>query len=557
MSELALTPAEELRALRLEVAELRQEATNFGLNYQARTDPLELEITTRGVGLAFVRDRIGTPGPNAHLLIEGDNLLALRALRDVYHAKVDLIYIDPPYNTGNTKRSGFTYSDRFRNPKDAERHSSWLSMLAVRLELARSLLSPTGTILISIDDHEVHHLRLLCDEIFGEHNFVAQMVWDGGNIKNNARFISTTHEYVLVYARSLAALGDASVTWREPRPGTELLVSKYESLLALYPGDFARITAELKEWVKSAPLSKRLKVFTGVDARGLYTYADLSAPGSVGIRYDVLHPVTAKPAQVPSRGWGTTPERMAELIADDRILFGVDETTQPMRKLYLSDKTDQVRRSILPYPARSSTHLLQHMLGERRAFSNPKNLDMLRDLISLIAPPDALVLDFFAGSGTTGHAVLELNSRDEGTRRFILVTNNENKILDNVTYPRLRAAITGQWATGQHRALGGSLVGLRAELLPQDSDPAIAQLAGLVYLSTGVMPTMKAHTCQAQGEVAAFAWDGAGRRSEVQKRLIKFIASLPKRTPVVLVGSPVTALDYGSTRNAVSYLSTH
>lgn len=394
-----------------------------------------------------------------HTLVKGENLQAMHAMWEHLEGQVDLCLLDPPYNTGNSPASGFTYKDSFRNKTDADRHSTWLTFMHERLVLARGALSSRGVVAVHIDDSEVHRLRMLCDEVFGEANFIAQVVVDGGNPKNNARFISVTHEYLLVYAKSVPALARQAVKWRKRRDGVELLDGEYRRLLAEHGDDYAAVAAGLRQWARTAPIPKRLKVFTMVDARGLHTYADLSAPNA-GLRYEVRHPVTGKPVQVPSRGWGLKKERFDELAADDRILWFDDETRQPMRKLYLDvDAEDQVERSVLAYPARTPTHLLQRMLGQRDAFNNPKNLDFVTDVIRLMSPPDALVLDCFAGSGTTGHAVLRLNAEQAGSRRrFILVTKDEAGIFESVTLPRLTAAITGEWADGKpHAALGGNL----------------------------------------------------------------------------------------------------
>jgi adenine-specific DNA-methyltransferase len=529
---------DELVRLRLQVAELTQAANQFGLNWTRTDDSAAKQALSHGVGLigpVVIGEDSDAP---RHVLIQGDNLEALTALNSNGAAgTVDLIYIDPPYNTGNSKRTGFTYTDRFRTAQDVERHSSWLTMMSDRLEAALPLLKSTGVILISIDDKEVHHLRVLCDTVFGEHNFISQMVWDGGTVKNNAKLLSTAHEYVLVYARSLAALRDCDVTWREPRPGADRLIARYNQAKKRHQENYTAISAELKTWVKTADLSKRLKVFTAVDSRGLFTYADLSAPGGTGARYELTHPGTGKPCQVPSRGWGYTEERMAELIADDRVLFGPDETAQPMRKLYLHEKMDQVRRTILEYPGRTSTHLLEHMLGKRNAFNNPKNLDMIADLIRLMAPKDAVVLDFFAGSGTTGHAVLKLNAADGGTRQFIIGTNNENNICDDVTVPRLTAAITGSWGDGTvHTPLGGQLVKLdTAPLRDGQGRVNIDALAGLVELGSGGGVQVYANTVHSTGTgTAIFAWTGSGRVADAKRSWKRFLASATK-APSLLI----------------------
>jgi adenine-specific DNA-methyltransferase len=373
-----------------------------------------------------------------HTLIESENLVFLDdVLRDdSFDLKqaVDLCYIDPPYNTGNTEAQNFTYNDAFGGS------DNWLQFMRARLAPLKEILKPTGVVVISIDDSEVHHLRVLCDEIFGARNFMAQLVIDGGNPKNNAKFFSITHEYMLVYAKNLSELNRSGIKWRKEREGIDLLLGEYENLKKAHKSNYAKITSDLKKWVKTAPLSKRLKVFYNADKNGLYTYADLSTPGN-GARYDVLHPVTGKPSQVPSRGWGLSEEKMAQLIADDMILFGADETFQPLKKLYLQNRKDQVQKGILEYPSRSSTHLLEKLLGRRSSFNNPKNLQMMMDIIDLILPSKGVVLDYFAGSGTTGHAVVELNARDGGSRRFVMVTNNENEIFDTVTLPRVQQVL--------------------------------------------------------------------------------------------------------------------
>jgi len=390
-----------------------------------------------------------------HKLVNSENLEALKALQPEYAGKINFCYIDPPYNTGNT--AGFVYKDSFRNKADSERHSTWLTFMAERLFLTKELLTQDGVITISIDDREVHYLRLLCDEIFGENNFIAQMIVDGGTQKNNAKLVSVTHEYLLVYAKDLKFMNKEQVKWRKKREGIEVLLAKYEKLKLKHGSKYDAISAELKEWVKDQPFTKRLKVFHMADKDGLYTYADLSAPGN-GPRFDVLHPITGKPCQVPSRGWGTSPENIQSLIAANQIIFGVDETFQPLKKMRLRNTPDQVERSILAYPSRSSTHLLEKMLGRRNSFNNPKNLDYITDIIRLMSKEDAIVLDYFAGSGTTGHAVLNLNEEENSRRTFIMVTNNESNIYDDVTYPRMKAAITGQYLNGEsHKKFDANL----------------------------------------------------------------------------------------------------
>ena len=378
---------------------------------------------------------------DVHLLIKADNLDSLRVFNSVDSAhnllsKVDVCYMDPPYNTGNTNKTGFTYNDAMNGVQ-------WLDFMRARLIPTVPLLKDTGVIIVSIDDSEAHRLRVLMDEVFGQRNFIAQLVVDGGSPKNNARFFSITHEYMLVYAKNKTALLRSGIKYRKYREGIDLVLDEYEKKKSRFKNDFPAFTAHMKSWMKDKPLSKRLKVFHNVDARGLYTYADLSTPGE-GERYDVLHPITGKPCQIPSRGWGLSRDKLQVLIDEDRVIFGADHTFQPLRKLYLEKKKDQVQKGILDYPSRSSTHLLEKILGRRSGFNNPKNLAMMTDLISLVCPPNGVVLDYFAGSGTTGHAVVEANKEDDGHRRFVLVTNNENGIFYEVCLPRVKFALQGE-----------------------------------------------------------------------------------------------------------------
>ena len=387
-----------------------------------------------------------------HKVYNGDNIDFLNTLNedDTNKNSVDFCYIDPPYNTGNTKN--FVYRDNFRKDDARTKHQVWLDWIEKRLVKTVPLLKPTGVIAVSIDDKEVHHLRLLMDKVFGEDNFIAQVIVDGGNMKNNAKLISVSHEYLLVYGKSVSALTKAKTVWRQEREGLAAVRRKEKQLRKKHKEDYATISAEMKEWLKGAKVPKRLRLFHNADAKGLYTYADLSAPGA-GARYDVLHPESWKPVMVPSRGWGLTEEKMQALITDDMIIFGAGpdgHLRQPFKKLYLKDGKDQVIRSIMSYPSRTSTHLLEQILGERGLFNNPKNLDFMKFLVDTMCPEDGVVLDYFAGSGSTGHAVLDLNEDSALSERvFILCTNNENGIHDRVTKPRLDAVVSGKWLNGK------------------------------------------------------------------------------------------------------------
>lgn len=382
-----------------------------------------------------------------HDLFCMDNLDFLSVVKTTHAKTIDFCYIDPPYNTGGTARTGFTYHDSFKKHGDASRHASWVEFMEPRLIGLLPLLKDTGIVAISIDDSEVHHLRVLCDKIFGENNFIAQMIVDGGAMKNNAKLVSVTHEYLLVYAKNISKVTFAGTKWRTDREGIAILRKKEAMLRKKHKANYVAISKELKPWMKTTKFSKRLQVFFNVDAKGLYTYADLSAPNSTKF-FEYLHPITGKPVQVPSRGWGVSYENLKKMEENGDIIFFEDETKQPMKKLYLKDGKDQVIKSILSYPSRTSTHLLEKMLGRRSSFSNPKNLDFIKFIIDSMCPNEGVILDYFAGSGTTGHAVAELNKEVTSNRKFILCTNNENDIYEDVTKPRVIAALTGIWGNG-------------------------------------------------------------------------------------------------------------
>lgn len=376
------------------------------------------------------------PSGAAHLLIEAENFWWLANELDTtqFHLKgaVDTCYIDPPYNTGNTTATGFTYHDN-------QTRDEWLGFMRKRLEFINRLLKSTGVIVVSIDDNEVHHLRVLMDKVFGEENFIAQLTVDGGANKNNANFFSTTHEYMLVYSKNLAALNKTKTKWRKKREGVELMLKEYDKQVKLNKTP-TEISQHMKKWVKTQQLPSRLKKFVNADENGLYTAADLSVPGNRYI-YTVLHPVTGKPVTEPSRGWGLNEEKFQKLVEQNQIIWGLNEKLQPLKKFYLKDKKDQLMKTVLSYPSRSSSSLLIKLLGKRDSFNNAKNLQLMKDVLDYVTPEDGVVLDCFAGTGTTGQAVFELNKENSSSRQVILVTKNENNIFFETTLPRLEKVL--------------------------------------------------------------------------------------------------------------------
>lgn len=371
-----------------------------------------------------------------NIYIEGDNLEVLKLLQRSYHGKVSVIYIDPPYNTGHD----FIYHDDFgdtienyknqvgltgqSNPDTNGRfHSDWCSMMYPRLRLARELLTEDGVIFISIDDNEAANLRAIADEVMGPSNFIAQMVWSGGR-KNDSHYISVSHEYILCYAKSAQWLKEHSITWRKRKQGLEDIYSVVEQLQSRFGEDYTTMTAELKRWYRSLPDGSPAKAhshYSSIDENGVYFPADISWPGGGGPKYEVLHPRTQKPVTIPSSGWRfSTPERMAEVIAQGRVEFGEDEKKVPCYKRYLSETETQAPYSVIYRDGRAATKRLSALMGAK-VFENPKDEEIIAEILSYVDKRNSIILDFFSGSATTAHAVMSRNTEDNGKRRFILV----------------------------------------------------------------------------------------------------------------------------------------
>lgn len=380
-----------------------------------------------------------------NLFIEGDNLDVLKLLQESYLGKVKLIYIDPPYNTGND----FVYNDDFAesteeylarsgqvdesgsrltaNPESRGRyHSDWLNMMYPRLRLARKLLTDDGVIFMSIDDNEMANLMRVASEVFGEANFVGSMVWAAGR-KNDSKYISTSHEYILCFARSLTVLAEKGVRWRVRKKGLEAIYTEAKRLVAAHDSDYEAASKGLRAWYNALPDSdeaKRSKHYSRIDARGVYFPSDISWPGGGGPEYDLLHPVTKRPVRIPSRGWLFQENVMLQHVRAGNVQFGEDEDSVPTFKRYLKDTEYEVQYSVFYQDGRAATKRLRTLM-EGTYFDFPKDETILQSLIAMATSSDDLVMDFFAGSGTTAHAVMAQNAEDGGGRRFILVQLDE------------------------------------------------------------------------------------------------------------------------------------
>ncbi len=411
-----------------------------------------------------------------NIVIEGDNLEVLRLLRRAYTNSVDVVYIDPPYNTGNDfvyddKRAASQAeheteaglrdddgvlqtgagSDRAEGRKTgASRHSRWLSMMYPRLLVAHHLLKETGVAIIAIDDTEHARLKLLLDRVFGAENFIANVVWQGVK-KNDSRYISDSHDYMLVYAKNECHLTSLNTRWRVRKEGIDEVFKAASEAWGQSGHDPELATQLLKKWFTSqrGRFTAAITNYNLIDHQGrVYMRSDLRSPNPrPNLQYDLLHPVTGQAVRRHPNGWVYSRETMDEQLAAGRILFGPDHTTLAYYKRYLDEQAEEVALSVFEQPRRSASQALEKLLAGK-VFDFPKDVGVLTRWIDLVTQsnPNAVVLDFFAGSGSTGHAVLELNAVDGGYRRYMLVQLDESirhpeyQTIADVTRDRLRRA---------------------------------------------------------------------------------------------------------------------
>lgn len=379
-----------------------------------------------------------------NLYIEGDNLEVLKLLQEAYLGKVKMIYIDPPYNTGND----FIYADDFMRSQEEENeqmgmydedenhlfkntdtngrlHSDWCSMMYSRLMVARNLLADDGVILINMDENEITNLQNLCSEIFGLSNDLGTIVWDKRNPKGDAKGISYQHEYILVYAKSKVILTDKCKIQR-PKKNASKILKKAAQLYANISNNYTLedINSDFAAWMRMQnDFSGGEKAYNKIDSNGnVYRPVSMAWPNKKKAPNDyfvpLIHPITHKPCPVPERGWRNPSATMKKMQEQGLILFGKNESIIPNSKYLLKDNLYENIPSLLYYGG-SDTELLSQ-LGI--PFETPKVVNICVEHIkSFTIDDDDIILDFFSGSATTAHAVMQLNAEDGGHRKFIMV----------------------------------------------------------------------------------------------------------------------------------------
>ncbi|RHJ51530.1 site-specific DNA-methyltransferase [Bacteroides sp. AM10-21B] len=386
------------------------------------------------------KESFGEFNTTENLYIEGDNLEVLKLLQENYLETIKLIYIDPPYNTGKE----FVYPDKFSQTtaeymersgqldeegyilspnmeSNGRFHTDWLNMMYPRLKIARNLLTKDGVIFISIDQNEVENLKKICCELYGAGNFVGEIIWQSAT-DNNPRQISTEHEYILCFAKDINSLNP----WLIESDKAQEIITQY-NLIKNQTDNIQEQQKLLRQWIKRHESElKGVAHYNNVDARGVYSNSTNSSntkPG--GYTFDIIHPTTGKPCVKPVFGWRWTERTFWDYDKNGDIEWGKDETTQPHVKKRIETVKEQFK-SIYYEDGRASTKQLEQLLDGKKIFDNPKSVQLLSRIISFATQDDdCTILDFFSGTATTAHAVMEMNAKNGTHKKFIMVQIQE------------------------------------------------------------------------------------------------------------------------------------
>ncbi|MBE0515490.1 site-specific DNA-methyltransferase [Sulfurimonas sp.] len=474
----------------------------YGLVWDTEREPEQVVLDCENflpILKHITSNTINTCNSEDNILIEGDNYHALSVLNYTHKEKIDVIYIDPPYNTGE---KDFKYNDSYVDKEDSYRHSKWLSFIEKRLNIAKEVLSKDGIIIVHIDEHESNNLYLLLSKVFGEKNSLGTIIWNKKNPKGDSKGVSVMHESILCFAKNKEKFLALENVLRRKKPNAEAILRKASQLYrkisrTVIPDDVKEVikpfnypketlkdfevtynlelvNKEFQNWLNKQEFSNGEKAYKFIDSDGeVYQSVSMAWPNKKPAPEDyflpLIHPVTNRPCPIPARGWRNPPVTMQRLLLADLILFGTDEMTQPRRKYLLRENMFENTNSL--YENGNSDDSLFTDMG--LDFAYPKPVSAVQYLIASIYPQAQIICDFMAGSGTTAHAVLELNRIDGGNRKFILCTNNENNICTDVTYPRISNIINGYARRSdgeQVEGLGGNLQYFQTDLLKKSNN---------------------------------------------------------------------------------------
>lgn len=438
-------------------------AKKYGLVWEEHEEEVDVKMQTHIPVFTEVKEKVivgDSDSDKCNFLLEGDNLHSLKLLEKTHKGKIDVIYIDPPYNRGN---NDFRYDDICIDKMDTFKHSKWLSFMVERMRIAWKLLSNTGAIFISIDDYEMATLRILCDEVFGEINFLCNVVWQKRYSRENREAIGDAHEYIIVYVKD------------------KQYFKTHRHLI------------EMNE--------KQAKVYKNPnnDPKGRWRPVPMTAQAGHATK-DQFYPITDPKGNIhyPPEGrcWGISQKTYEEMLIQGRIYFGKNNNSQPNLIRYLSEV-----EGVAPWTWWNNEEVghtdeakkeLYSIVGKKNNFETPKPVRLINRILKIATEKDGIVLDFFAGSGTTGQAVLELNQEDGGNRHFILCTNNENNICEEVTYQRLKTVITGKRKDGSTYSDGlpANLKYYKTDFVAKDSeeiyDDLLEHIEEMIQLQYGI-----------------------------------------------------------------------
>ena len=438
----------------------------YGLVWENKPEDVEERLRAELPVLKEVTDKAlldgGDYAPN-HILIEGDNLEALTALTYTHENKIDVIYIDPPYNTGN---KDFVYNDSFVDSEDGYRHSKWLSFMDKRLRIAKRLLSDRGVIFISIDDNEQANLKLLCDDVFGELNGIGPIIQNKLNAKNDTVNIQRNHEYILCYRKKVNVEGSKVlpniIVKKEVEKEVFEEFGEYyylnDSITTRGEGGTLNARPNLGYTFYYNPSTNDIIPKNDYNVELAKTSNEIKEIYVDDVELCCKGYIPVRPPHVRGKlGCWTWDINKAQqdihylLIKGTKNRYNVVKRTfvpkefvvKRNNRFFYTKKEDSNCRSILEFSTNDGSKVLTSVLGDDIRFNNPKNLDMIKYLIQISSSSNTTILDFFAGSGTTLHATMQLNAEDGGHRKCILVTNNENNICEEITYERNKRVING------------------------------------------------------------------------------------------------------------------
>lgn len=438
---------ENTNALLTYLADIENElrSKKFGLVFEEHREGIDEKLENNLPFLAEDADLFVNNGGEMNFLLEGDNLASLNLLLKTHKGKIDLIYIDPPYNTGN---KDFIYDDSFVDSTDSFRHSKWLSFMEKRLKLARKLLSDNGVIFISIDDNEQAELKLLCDSVFGELNFVATFVWE---TKKEAKGI----------------------------PPVKMCVPNQEYIFAYSKGNKFKFVGDKRNVEDGFKNPDN-------DPRGPWKRQYLQRFGQGFSVRTIVNPENGMEFSFETP---YTEEKMNKWIQEGVIIFPKSIDKFPARKEYFLEYNNPYKpvvTSLGLYSTKVNSEKLKELFNSQKVFDYTKPTQLIEDIIKKSINADATILDFFAGSGTTGHAVMKLNAEDGGKRKFILCTNNENDIARDVTYERIKRVIAKENYKASLKYFKVNFLPISDRLYYEYADELLEHIRELVELENAI-----------------------------------------------------------------------